>query len=209
MAKIGPNGLPYVLPNKKALPFTPGSYTAIANSTPEGRMALRNNDFNSYMGNSAGAYSNPTPQVDSTSLAATSLDKSGINGQPTGVNYSQAPVNIGIDDLVSKYSPEQLGGMDFSKYAAGSLGTEGNGIFDGGLAGMLSNKDLMGGLSAVGSGIGTAFDIYNNLWGGAADARKASIRNANAQADYNEQAANHKKEFYSGMANSGLAASGV
>lgn len=39
------------------------------------------------------------------------------------VPQSYAPQGLSMNDLTSKYSPEQLGQMDFSQYDTGSLGT--------------------------------------------------------------------------------------
>lgn len=86
------------------------------------------------------------------------------------------------------------GQMDFSKMGSQSdIGLFGLGKQD------MSNIAGLGGLAATG------FDIYDKMWGGSAKAQEAQMRNANAQAAYNEDAAQHKKDFYAGVAKSGLA----
>jgi hypothetical protein len=43
---------------------------------------------------------------------------------PISAIANMAPSGMGIDEVVSRYSPEQLGAMDFSNYSAGSLGID-------------------------------------------------------------------------------------
>ena len=67
----------------------------------------------------------------------------------------------------------------------------------------MTNTDISG-ISALGGLASTGYDLYSNIWGGGKEARDAQIRNANAQAKYNEAATKHTADFYDSVAKSGL-----
>lgn len=72
------------------------------------------------------------------------------------------------------------------------------------VSGMLQNKDLMTGLAAGASAVGTGFDIYDKMWGNSAKTAKAQQNLLNQQARQNDQRMQDYKSFRQGLASSGL-----
>lgn len=116
-----------------------------------------------------------------TSLFNNSALNTSVNNAIPGATEGYLPqINTGLAGGASYGSPTQQAGMF-------------------GL-----NQQDMSNISGLGGLAATGYDIYDRLLGGSAKAQKAQMRNANAQAAYNEDAAQHKKDFYAGVAKSGL-----
>ena len=101
--------------------------------------------------------------VPSTGLSDTQLFNNGkvYTGVGNTMSVNSAPIGLSMDQLVSQYSPEELGKMDFSGYGAGTLGTDPTEQYTG-LSGYLSNKDLMSGLSMGAGALQGLYGMYND-----------------------------------------------
>jgi hypothetical protein len=191
MAKIGPNGLPYVLPNKKALPFTPESYAPMTNSTTEGRMALRNSDFNSYMGDSGGTYSSPTTYPNNT----TQIQYRGPQGltgfNPTGDSGQNYIGSDGVGALSPDGTPTNL---TYAQLDAINNPTQGELASTGGSFGNTFSNVAQGAQALA--GLGQAYIGYKN-YGLAKDMFNFQ------KATTNRNIANQASEYNTGVQNAG------
>lgn len=101
-------------------------------------------------------YSNPNGFNKATALNPDGTTKTVVRN---GLSGWEAPQGLTMEQLTSQYSPEQLGQMDFSNYAPGSLGTAPDNSW------WSTNKDTIGGVAQgvqALAGLANAYMGYKN-----------------------------------------------
>jgi hypothetical protein len=180
----------------------------MTNSTPEGRMALRNSDFNSYMGDSAGAYPIDYAALKDAAIArgdkiSPALNQGYQDRQPNwfqqkyndlfGTNYGTGRITV---DQAAFEAANPNAVLDANGNWSG-LSTTNNGEWSGSLGASsgLTGSSLAQGAQAL-AGLGQAYVGYKN-YGLAKDM-------FNFQKDAtNRNIANQASEYNTGIQNAG------
>jgi hypothetical protein len=195
------------LASTKGVGLLPSTRTG---STAAGRMALRNDGFNTYIGDSAGQYasimpsnqpavqglSNSAPYYGATGMDALTNKAKAYSNGVFGTEFGIGTNMNAIDSLTTNYTPEQLGEMDFSNYAPGEIGVDAPGL------GMLGGLGTTGGIA---QGLGAVANLANAYLG----YKNYGLAKDKFGFETNRAIANQASEYNTGIQNAGEVGMGL